>query len=170
MLVLSSVRSDAQTAAPGPYLATPAWDQQIRCDTLATCQRFIVLTNWNSEAVLDRETGLVWERTPNRPDLFWASSVSSCTIKSTGGRLGWRLPTIHELLSLTIPNSLGDPVLPSGHPFELAASQFWSATTYDLSSELAWNLDLARSRIPASNKTTFRLDTWCVRGGSGLGR
>ena len=33
----------------GPYYATPSWDQKLPSDT-----RFIVLTNWNSEAVLDR--------------------------------------------------------------------------------------------------------------------
>src|SRR5262249_30885329 len=112
----------------------------------------------------------VWERQPNQPNVFWASSVSICRNKSTGGRFGWRLPTIEELLSLAIPNSSGDPVLPSGNPFELSNENdsFWSATTYEPSPALAWNLDVAGSRIPASNKTTFRMDTWCVRGGSGF--
>ena len=44
----------AQTTANGPYYATPSWDQKLQCDTPATCPRFIVLANWNSEAVLDR--------------------------------------------------------------------------------------------------------------------
>ena len=51
----------AQTTANGPYYAMPSWDQQLPAST-----RFIVLSNWNSEAVLDRETGLVWERAPDR--------------------------------------------------------------------------------------------------------
>lgn len=45
--------------APGPYYATPSWDQQ-----LPAASRFIVLSNWNAEAVLDRETGMVWQRQP----------------------------------------------------------------------------------------------------------
>jgi hypothetical protein len=59
MFVLQSVHARAQTTAVGPYLATPARDQKLQCDSLATCPRFVVLSNWNSEAVLDRETGLV---------------------------------------------------------------------------------------------------------------
>jgi hypothetical protein len=171
MLALSSVPSSAQTTAAGPYLATPSWDQQIKCDTLATCQRFIVLSNWNSEAVLDRETGLVWERQPNLPDLLWSTSVSQCRIKFTGGRYGWRLPAIEELSSLITIDSSGNLALPSGHPFELGNSPdgFWSATTYEPAPILAWNLTfLFGGSIVASNKTAFRLDAWCVRGGNGL--
>jgi len=44
----------AQTTANGPYYATPSWDQ-----TMPAATRFIVLSNMASEAVLDRETGLV---------------------------------------------------------------------------------------------------------------
>ena len=58
-LALTNTLTHAQTTAPGPYYATPSWDQQLPAAT-----RFIVLSNWNSAAVLDRETGLVWERSP----------------------------------------------------------------------------------------------------------
>ena len=55
-LVLASGPAHAVTTSNGPYYATPSWDQQLQCDTTATCPRFIVLSNWSSEAVLDRET------------------------------------------------------------------------------------------------------------------
>src|SRR5260370_35901588 len=46
---------------PSPYFPMPAWDQQ-----LPAAERFLVLQdgNWASAALLDRETGLVWETTP----------------------------------------------------------------------------------------------------------
>lgn len=50
------VSAPAQAAsAVRPYYAMPARDQ-----TLPAATRFIVLTNMASQAVLDRETGLVW--------------------------------------------------------------------------------------------------------------
>lgn len=176
LLALGSPPSGAQTVAPGPYLATPAWDQQIGCATPTTCQRFVVLSNWNSEAVLDRETGLVWERSPNRPAAAtWSLALQQCVFQSTGGRFGWRLPTIHELLSLTTPDAADDPRLPPGHPFVLtSAFGYWSATSSGFppsSGTLAsaWGLD-PDGTLPflAFLKSSNDLAAWCVRGANGL--
>src|SRR5262249_23927325 len=60
LIALGRVRALADGV--GRYYATPSWDQ-----TLPASTRFIVLSNFNSQAVLDRETGLVWERTPLKP-------------------------------------------------------------------------------------------------------
>jgi hypothetical protein len=67
----------------GPYYATPSWDQK-----LVYFQRFICLTDWNNEAVLDRETGLVWQRSP-LPLMYRQSlAVFACYNANTGGRGG----------------------------------------------------------------------------------
>ena len=107
-LVLCRVRcADAQAVSAGPYYATPSWDQKLLSST-----RFVVLSNWNSEAVLDRETGLVWEKAPGAPDyanqLNWSIAHYVCTaIKAVGNRREWRLPTVQELASLLDPASTG---------------------------------------------------------------
>src|SRR5258706_16328966 len=59
--------------AVGPYYATPSWDQ-----TLPASTRFVVLSNFNSEAVLDRETGLVWEKSPATLTTRWDFGLTSC--------------------------------------------------------------------------------------------
>ncbi len=59
----------AQTTANGPYYATPSWNQQLPAST-----RFIVLANWSNAAVLDRETGLVWERSPGTGTFDWLNA------------------------------------------------------------------------------------------------
>ena len=67
MLVFAAAPVAAVTTASGPYYATPSWDQQLPAST-----RFVVLSNWidaahplGGAAVLDRETGLVWEQSPD---------------------------------------------------------------------------------------------------------
>jgi len=122
--------ANAQTAAAGPYYAMPSWDQTIACTSLASCPRFIVLSNFANQAVLDRETGLVWERSPS-VDLVNAIS-NSCGFRVVGNRQGWRLPTTAELRSLVDPTQT-NPALPPGHPFtNLFFSDFpdlyWTST------------------------------------------
>lgn len=64
----------AQTTGNGPYYATPSWDQ-----TLPSNTRFIVLSNFGGQAVLDRETGLVWEKSPSAAVGFtWDNAVFHC--------------------------------------------------------------------------------------------
>ena len=40
--------------------------------------------------VLDRETGLVWQRTPSSGTSDWAAARLACRHATTGGRRGWR--------------------------------------------------------------------------------
>ena len=67
----------------GPYYAEPAWDQK-----QAAATRFIVLTDWSSQAVLDRETGLVWEQSPLTTTHTWNAARVQCTSRTVGGRKG----------------------------------------------------------------------------------
>ncbi len=134
----------AATTAAGPYYANPSWDQ-----TLPSSTRFIVLSNMNSAAVLDRETGLVWEQSPSTSTFTWDGAQFHCINLNAGGRTGWRLPTIQELQSLvdqSVPSP--GPKLPSGHPFNnVQSSGYWSATTYAASTGstswvVAFNVDV----------------------------
>ncbi len=42
----------------------PSWEKKLPCVSKDNCPRFEVLADWNNEAVLDKETGLVWEKSP----------------------------------------------------------------------------------------------------------
>ena len=139
VLMCSGSSAHAQTTAIGPYYAAPSWDQTIACTAPANCPRFIVLANFNNEAVLDRETGLVWERTPKvtrHENLLSADGF--CLIEATGGRFGWRLPTAAEFGSLLDAKPLvfiTAGQLPLGHPFTVGVSGgifevFWSSTMF----------------------------------------
>jgi Protein of unknown function (DUF1566) len=142
--------------------------------------RFTVLPQFNNEAVLDRETGLVWERSPGTETFPWSGAFVTahviCNIRIVGDRLGWRLPTIQELASLVDPNRFS-PNLPAGHPFILTPEQissgtFWSATTADIDQpNRAWFLRFLSGSNQvilhgSGDKTTPRY-VWCVRGFKG---
>ncbi len=81
--------------APGPYYAAPSWDLQ-----LPASARFIVLSDWGGAAVLDKETGLVWERFPSPSPVNWVNASQRCMNLTVWNRKGWRLPTIQDLASL----------------------------------------------------------------------
>ena len=147
----------------GPYYATPSWDQKLPSDT-----RFIVLTNWNSEAVLDRETGLVWEQSPSTATYDWFNASVHCVRLSKGGRKGWRLPTIQDLASLIDPTQ-SNPSLPSGHPFTVHVG-YWSATgiASSLNPDSAWIVFFSNGFVGFSLKSIDIFLAWCVRGGPGV--
>jgi hypothetical protein len=166
----------AQTTAVGPYYATPSWDQVLPAST-----RFIVLSNFNNNAVLDRETGLVWELTPTVPtnSQNWRTADFSCHSANTGGRAGWRLPSIAEISSLfdrsvTTPYPAGVS-LPPGHPFigVTALQVFGTATptpgvpgfgpgTYGMQ----FDTHISPTPDVQDASPTSLQSAWCVRGGS----
>jgi hypothetical protein len=166
-LVAASAR--AQTTAPGPYYATPSWDQKLQCDTQATCPRFIVLSNWNNEAVLDRETGLVWERSPSTERFKWTNAQRHCNQLVVDSRVGWHLPTLQEMQSL-VDRTTFDPSLPLGHPFfNVQSASYWSATSGAEFANSAWEVvtwDGQSAAVP-NGKSGTRF-VWCVRGGHGV--
>lgn len=157
--------AQVSTTASGPYYATPSWDQKL------TTNRFVILLNWSSEAVLDRETGLVWQVTPGigspyGSDSNWYGATMNCAGVGTGGRYGWRLPTYHEISSLA--DATG--ALPAGHPFQVDTNPlYWSATIYpgDDKFALARNITAAMAPIVA-NRVIVSANVWCVRGGQGV--
>jgi len=145
----------------------------------------------NQEAVLDRETGLVWERAPSTfPPLSWLHAHDHCIQRTVGNRQGWRLPTVQELSSLVEPPPSPrqfdptapppDPTLPSGHPFTrstldhltpltpgVLATFYWSANTAAGNSINAWGVDFFAGQPMALWKANI-LFAWCVRGGQGV--
>lgn len=154
----------AQTTAVGPYYATPSWDQQ-----LPTSTRFIVLSNWASAAVLDRETGLIWEKSPDGTLTSWNGAQLACNTKIVGGRMGWRLPSIQELASLIDPAAT-HPALPPGHPFTPPDQDhfYWSATTTAIDPSRTWAVVFGVASVANGLSKSLTAVAWCVRGGSGV--
>lgn len=153
------------TTANGPYYATPSWDQKL------TTNRFVILANWSSEAVLDRETGLVWQRSPETGAAERPFAAFLCHLTNTGGRRGWRLPRAEELSSLLEPDpNTGLATLPAGHPFvgvHTSSQGFYWSTTRSLTpdSTQLWVVSFYNGSGGAFSAASHYI--WCVRGGQG---
>jgi Protein of unknown function (DUF1566) len=161
---LTAGPAQAQTIANGPYYAMPSWDQ-----TLPSATRFIVLSNFNIQAVLDRETGLVWEKSPQTTAEDWFVARRTCANKTIGNRKGWRLPSLPELASLIDPSVAAlpgpsNPALPAGHPFNVESGRYWSATTHVQNPTDAWVMFVYGGHVTFALKTNSG-QVWCVRGG-----
>ena len=132
--------------------------------------RFKVLSKFGGAAVLDNETGLVWEQSPDMNGFNWLGAQSHCNVSAVGNRLGWRLPTLQEPASLVNPSAAGAPFLPAGHPFSNVQSYlYWSATTFAGNTDFAWSVNFDSGGVGAIFHKVFdgRL-VWCVRGGQGV--
>ena len=134
--------------------------------TLPTNTRFTLVMG--GAAVLDLETGLVWEQNPSpSAATTWDDGFAFCwgSARFTGGRYGWRLPTVEELTSLLNPATR---TLPGGHPFGSNTSgTFWTGTTVPNPNTSAYTVNFSGSGLGATPKTMSTLPVWCVRGGMG---
>ena len=157
---LTASPAQAAVSGPGPYYAEPAWDQ------IKGAGRFLILTNWASAAVLDKETGLVWERSPQPTAETWSVARVVCANKTVGNRKGWRLPSLPELASLVDPSVNSGPLLPPGHPFTLGSTApYWSATTSAANPAGAWDFDFVIGDAVDARDKAASHQVWCVRGG-----
>ncbi len=150
-------------ASPAYAKHPPGWDTQINDPS-----RFQVLKQFNNEAVLDKETGLVWEQSPLTITDTWPSIRFECQSRTVGGRKGWRMPSMHELASLVDPSN-AFLALPTGHPFSnVLPSFYWTATSSaDFIRDHAWVASFADGLVGTTLKTTVN-GVWCVRGGGPL--
>lgn len=134
------------------------WDKQI-----SKSSRFKLVLE--DQAVLDNETGLVWQRFLDPVPTIWADAVVDCYVDVVaGGRAGFRLPTVDELMTV-LDLSVGTPLkLTPGHPFDPVdvSDSYWSATTSTLNTADALAVRLLGVVQPRP-KTVTHLK-WCVRG------
>ncbi len=164
-VMLTMGNANAQTTQKkefNPNTTLKSWSRIIDSPS-----RFKVLPKFNNQAVLDRETGLVWQKIPDSRPLSYDLSVTDCYEIETGGRKGWRLATIEELSSLIDPNQ-SSPALPENHPFFNVFADnilFWSATNSPFDPQDAFTIKIATGELNTAEKKAF-LNYWCVRTGT----
>jgi len=147
--------------------SAPTWHQK-----LPALERFQLVLGYDAipvkiyPAVLDKETGLVWQRSANDTQMTWPEACGYCYELSLSHRKGWRLPTAEELASL-VDASQTLPALPEGHPFiNVKLSDYWSRSTREGFPDSAWVVEFSYGTVTYRLKDSSRY-VLCVRGGHG---
>ena len=131
-----------------------SWDRRIN----NAQRRFKLLSDFSDKAVLDRETGLVWERQPSNQTFAWPNA------------------RLNELASLVDP-TITDPGVPrvqAGHPFlNVQPGMYWTATLFAEQPGFAMAVNflfVAGSDAPIgvtdANVAGGLYHVWAVRGGT----
>jgi hypothetical protein len=189
-LSLAAIAGDLEPGAPpGPTMKSldeipPTWSQRLDSTDGSTIpitfgcdsSRFECIWSEGSpvplpRAVLDKETGLVWERSPSYTDEPWDIAVVLCHALEIGGRFGWRLPTVEELASL-IDRSQASPALPEDHPFLNiqfgSGDTYWTRTVHPVDPDDVWFASFGTGFVNVLPNSVLR-HVWCVRGGHDAG-
>lgn len=121
-----------------------------------TTKASYVFYDTDETAVLDNNTGLIWERSQSTKQYVFNDAAGYCAAQTTAGQDEWRLPTIKELYSLAdfdgdLNNNI--PYIDTRFfNFEYAsmkfATQFWSSNVYN-TNLVAGSLDDDEAYVPA---------------------
>jgi len=107
--------------------------------------------------VTDTLTGLIWQRDDDGQARDYKAAISYCKTLRLGGKKGWKLPRLSELLSIVNPQTPNrmDPAFSSGKP-----ERYWTITEFDhgvdgkyLKRQIAYTVDFADGRETTYNKT-----------------
>jgi hypothetical protein len=127
--------------------------------------RFVILPAFNDDAVLDKETGLVWELAPQATTVTWNQARTACTNRTVGGQKGWRLPAPAEMRSLVGPAvDAPGPNLSPGHPFlNIQPTAYWTVVPDANQPSYARYVDAFLGNV-LSLIRIYTFPVWCVRG------
>lgn len=96
--------------------------------------------NINQDIVLDKLTGLIWEKRPNPSPKSWENAITYAENLTLAGYGDWRLPNIKELQSLQdvllIQPCVNTEFFPS-----IGIKKYWSSTTLANQETRAWYFD-----------------------------
>lgn len=128
-------------------------------------QRFVILPDFNNDAVLDKDTSLIWELSPAPTPVTWNEARGTCVTRATGGQKGWRLPAPSEMRSLVGP-AVDSPIpnIPPGHPFlNIQPTSYWTVVPEANQPSYARYVDAFLGNVLSFLKV-YTYPAWCVRG------
>ena len=90
-----------------------------------------------AQQVRDVATGLLWQRIAPSKAFQFEAALAYCGHLRLGGKKGWRVPSLGELLTL-IDERAGAPMIDRTAFPKTPGEPFWSSSTFANGSDLAW--------------------------------
>jgi hypothetical protein len=114
-----------------------------------------------ARTVLDRVTGLMWQRTPHPSDMVFDEANATCSRLDLAGYHDWRLPSRIELVSI-LDLELSQPSIdPIAFP-RTPSDWFWTASVASDSPTAAWYVYFYFG-YPKTDERSSRFAVRCVR-------
>jgi hypothetical protein len=124
-------------------------------------ERYHVVDNSGDETVLDRATGLTWQKQFGN-ESSWQGALRYCEALEYAGFSDWRLPNSNELQSLLDFDSLPPCSKFPDMPPETSA---WSSSSVADQSRFGWHVEFRYCGLELGPKESD-IEFWCVREGS----
>ncbi len=132
--------------------------------------RYVSKSIGGEVVVFDRATGLVWAA--DRIDAGcnnggignWADAITYAEGLTFAGFSNWRLPNVLELISI-INFSKDNPAIDDPPFLNSISLNYWSSTTYNSMTTVAWTISLTYGNISSELKTNSTSGLRCVRSG-----
>jgi hypothetical protein len=89
------------------------------------------------EVVVDRGTGLVWQRVPFPTQLAWLDALAACEGLTLADHDDWRLPTLKETQTIVDDRELEPSIDVAAFP-DTPPEWFWSSTVIEWPPDQGW--------------------------------
>jgi hypothetical protein len=119
--------------------------------------------------VVDRVTGLAWQRDVGASTYVWADALAACAALSLDGTGSgaWRLPSLLELVSIVDFTQASPAVDPDAFP-STPADSFWTSTPVAGSAGDAWYVNFSTGFSYQGHQAFLPLLVRCVRTGAAV--
>ncbi len=116
-------------------------DGQFAPEGFCLIKDFEIISKSGQETVIDRNTGLEWQRHSFKEKYFWADALDLCKSLDLGGHSDWRLPGMDELWTIVDLGRRMSPAVDEDVFPDTPADIFWTSSEYVSDDKLVFFTD-----------------------------
>jgi Protein of unknown function (DUF1566) len=132
----------------------------VRCVRSVDPSRALLTTHYDAKAdtVRDLGTGLTWQRAVPESLLSFDAAQTYCGGLSLSGKLGWRVPSLPELLTLIDERATDAPMIDRAAFPDTPGDAFWTSSYFGGTPGLSWQVYFDRGNgLYGLPSATFRV-------------